>query len=556
LFLASAFAFLLAWILPHHFLPWTAFYSESLAAAALLLLASAIFLRSTAARNICIPKTSVILLLVALIPLFQLGCGQITFRGDAWMASLYLLGLLLAYLTGYHTETLRLTRSVAHAMAGLILLGALISVFLAVHQWLRSDNLGIWLLGVAPGGRPYANLAQPNNLATLFCLGIASVIYLRICGIFGTFVSALMALLLFAGIAITMSRAPFLILAVVVAWIWWNRTNLKFNLSSTQIVSGLVLFLACWWLWPTISDKLLLTGHYENSAMMVERMRTDLRPVIWTQLLDAAMRAPFAGYGWNQVAVAQISVAAEYPQSVMVEHSHNIVLDMLIWNGLLIGSVLVLMVAWWVFSRLKRCPNEESWFAMLAILVVGVHGLLEYPLEYTYFLFPLGLFAGIADKSYSASCVAMPRSSMYGILLIGWLALGLVFGEYIKAEDDFRHMRFESIGIEAKTAANETPGLLLLTQIQEYTRFARTEARGNMATFEIEWMRDVAHRYPHPPAMFRYALALGLNHRYEEASLELKRLQQLHPPVHSKQARKDWKIMTSQYPVLANVHWP
>jgi hypothetical protein len=77
-----------------------------------------------------------------------------------------------------------------------------------------------------------------------------------------------------------------------------------------------------------------------------------------------------------------------------------------------------------------------------------------------------------------------------------------------------------------------------------------------MSAEELEWMRQVAFRYAYPPVMFRYALALGLNGRYEEAETQLLRLRQLHPPVRYREAQEGWRAMSERFPELGNVRVP
>jgi hypothetical protein len=80
---------------------------------------------------------------------------------------------------------------------------------------------------------------------------------------------------------------------------------------------------------------------------------------IWRGLLDAAFRNLWSGHGWNQVSVAQMSVAAEYPSSVFVGHTHDIVIDLLLWNRVVLGVLVVAAVATWVVSRsLRMCWLE------------------------------------------------------------------------------------------------------------------------------------------------------------------------------------------------------
>jgi hypothetical protein len=54
-----------------------------------------------------------------------------------------------------------------------------------------------------------------------------------------------------------------------------------------------------------------------------------------------------------------MSVAAEYPLSVFVGHTHDIVIDLLLWNRVVLGVLVVAAVATWVVSRsLRMCWLE------------------------------------------------------------------------------------------------------------------------------------------------------------------------------------------------------
>jgi hypothetical protein len=142
------------------------------------------------------------------------------------------------------------------------------------------------------------------------------------------------------------------------------------------------------------------------------------------------------------------------------------------------------------------------------------------------------------------------------LVVLGWISVTVTAVDYLRLEEEFRRMRFESARIEASRAPETTRPPLVLTQVASLIRFARTEARPDMTARELTDMAQVAHRYPLPPTLFRYALALGLNHRYEEASLELKRLERFHIRAHHDEIRNNWATLTEQYPTLANVPAP
>ena len=49
-----------------------------------------------------------------------------------------------------------------------------------------------------------------------------------------------------------------------------------------------------------------------------------------------------------------LSVIGEY-----IEHSHNLVLDLLVWNGIPIGGLIILALAWWFIAHIRACRNRR-----------------------------------------------------------------------------------------------------------------------------------------------------------------------------------------------------
>lgn len=552
-FAVAALLALHGWTAVQHILPWTAFYNEWPFVAALLVVAIPALRAKPAGRPSCqVPLVALVPILLSLVPGLQLLTGQIDFLGDALMAALYLWLLSIAVFVGFRLDS-NYRAAFIDALAIVIAIGALVSCVLASHQWLGLDTLGIWLVDMRPDGRVHGNLAQPNNLATLLSCGLVSAVYLRERGRLGTAATWVAALIFMAGIAMTRSRTALIIALVILAWLLLFRSRLAMRCSTREAICGFVLLATLWVGWPEVSSWLEL----RSESRLESASNGELRFAIWRGLLDAAFRQPLFGYGWNQVSVAQLSVAAEHPQSVFVEHSHNIVIDLLIWNGVLLGGIIVLAVGWWVFSRGSRIRSLESWFGLAVILVVGTHGMFELPLEYAYFLVPIGLCAGVVESRYvGAPSVGMqswvPKTALATVSLV----FAGVFVEYQIVEEDFRRMRFETAKIERRPEAATAQRIVLLTQVREYTRFARTEAREGMSQQELDWMGSVAHRFPFAPAMYRYALALALNYRFEAATLELARFQKLHTPAHYDEAIGSLEAMASRYPQLLNVTQP
>lgn len=539
-----------AWLIPNHYSPWNAFYNEWTAALAMLALAVAVLSNR---EPLSLARPAILVLLVACVPFIQYAFGLIDFLGDAFITTSYLLGLGLSIVIGTNLARAWGERFV-EALAWVCLLGAMASVALALHQWLGLQQLGVWLMDTPPNGRAYANLGQPNNLATLFCLGLAAALYLRERGQLGLLVLTLLALMLFAGIAMTRSRMGILAIIVMAGWIVLGHRKFGLRCSVFEVLSGVAVFAVLWAGWPMVSEWLYLSAESTMSRLQ-GIFSGQVRIVLWQQLLDAVGRQPIFGYGWNQVSAAQVAVVAEYPNVVPVEYGHNLFIDLLIWNGVPLGGMIVLAMAGWFVMQVRQINSPGAWFAMLFILLIGTHGMVELPHTYAYFLLPAGLCIGILSTQEFVP-FKLSRRIYAGFVALSVVIVGWIFVEYRVIEADHRLMRFESIGIERRPADAVAPNVVLLTQLEEFIRLARTEAREGMADEELRWMEQVAHRYPYPPALMRYALALGLNNRPEEAALELRRLQQIQATGQFKEVRDVWPSLVSLYPQLGKVTLP
>lgn len=547
---AGCLSLIWAWLDPNHYLPWTTFRNDLLAWLTLLLV---LFATLVGRLPLVFPRLAIVLLILAAWPALQFAFGEVFFFGDVLLASAYLVGFSLSIAVAYGARERAL--QFVHALAIVFVSGALLSFLIAICQWLSLDLLGIWAFGLPSGGRPYGNLAQPNNLASLLFVGIAAAIYLRLCGLWGRSLSGLVILLLLAGVAMTQSRMALVVLVVLLLWLAVGRNRMGFNVSRGEIVSAGVVAVSLWMVWPSFSDLLYLSS--QGAIDRLIGVGSDVRLVMWIQLLDAAWQRPLTGWGWNQVSVAQVAVAADYPNSIFTEHSHNLFVDLMVWNGGVPGLLMSISLMAWAWLRLRQIATLPGWLAMAAFLVFGVHAMFEFPLDYAFFLVPMGFFVGIVEASVGARAVWQLGSRSVALgLLLGLGLLGAIFLEYLLVENDHRRLRFEAIGVEQRSPDHMAPDVMLLTQSREFLRFARSEARPGMSDEELEWMRQVSSRYAYPPAMFRYALALAMNERYQEAERTLLSLRQMHPEKFFIEAAGSWAALSKRYPQLDSVDFP
>lgn len=540
----------LGWLVPNHYPPWVSFHSEAVAAAGFGLLGAAALVRGP--KPVAWPAAALAALALTAVPIAQALFGKVYFWGDALMPVLYLSGFALAIVTGHRLATRADGEAAAGAFWFAVLGAALLSAGIALCQALEQP-LGLLGADLAPGARPFANVAQPNHLATLLALGLVGLLALNHRGqLRGTAAVAAAGLLLF-GLALTGSRTGWLQVVVIALGLGlarW-RAGLQVHRGWLLLPVGLAAGVAAW---HALQQTLLLAG----GRALAEQTRLGTRRQHWEWMLDAILREPVSGYGWGQVSVAQARVAADHAASgEMIEHSHNIVLDLLVWNGLPLGGLVILACAWWYCRRAGSCRDAGAALMLVGIAVVVVHGLLEYALEYAYFLLPLGFMVGTVDarvtKRPAASIprwlAAVPMAAAVGCL--AWLGVA-----YFELEEAHRLRRLQAARIDGAQQF-EPPRLpILLSHQAAFLAFAGTQAQRGLTQGQLQQMRHVSERFGYPPVLLRQALALGLNGAPSEAARVLVTLCKVHSSIRCDEGREAWAAAATSFPELRGIPYP
>jgi len=506
------------------YFPWLSFYREFFAFVALLFFAQAVVCyRGRVGWSYVV----IFCLFVALIPLVQAIFGVVFFWGDGVITSAYIFLFSLSIFVGGSLYKYLDSEFIVF-LARCLVLAATVSSIMAIYQWFGLNNWGIWVFVKVPGGASVANLAQPNNLATLICLGLVSLLYLWAKRSVSALLSVTLSFLLLIGVVLAHSRTPWLMAGVFLIWFIWKKPVVNLRLAFSFVVFFIALYIC-------FSGLVQLLNPEQGKVFAKNVAQLDIaRKIIWGDLWYAVINGPWWGYGWNQVGLAHAMTVVEtqtgFPLNRFTANSHNFFLDLLIWNGPVIGVVLIAGILFWGIKNALICRSLEAWYGLTFIGLLLTHGMLEYPLEYIYFLVPLGLFVGVVsvvNRSDRVVC-QMPAWGLQVIVLSLIGAGGVLFYEYTTIEKDSRMMRFETTKIGVVRAEEKAPDVLFLTQLREYNRYARTTVQPGMNRYELEWMRMVAHRYAFQPALFRYALALGLNNRFQEARNELLRIKAIY----------------------------
>lgn len=548
---AWAVALGVTWVLPNHYPPWSGFHADAWSAIVLAMSAGAVMLRSTG--PVIWHRISLLVALLALVPGGQYALGMSLFVSTVWVSSAYLLGFLLTLLIGARWEK-SAPGQVADGLFLAIGMASLVSVGLQLHQWLALDLLEIWSMGDG-FGRPFANFGQPNQLGTFLLWGVLAAAWGMVRQRMGVWIFLLMVAYLLFGLALTQSRTAWLalVMLVIAGWIW---RSLWSDRRWPWLLVGLGLyFIVCVVSLDRLSQLLLLSSGEDFGD--IARVSGELRPTVWALFIDAAWLQPVWGYGWNQVGLAQLAVALDHPAvHSLFLHSHNLFLDLVLWCGIPIGLWVSIFLVRWFWRRLRSVRSASNAVLIMFLLVVGNHAMLELPLHHAYFLLPVGLVMGMLNTRMDVRPVLLVgRWSLISIWLVAVLLLALLIRDYARVEPSYQALRFEWARIKSDQRG-APPDVLLLTQWREFIRLARFEPARGMSADELEWMRKVTSTYPSAGFFQKYAAALAMNQRPEEAQLWLRKLCKMVTEVQCLGVKEAWENHARMEPLIAAVRWP
>lgn len=527
-----------------HQRPWVMFYQDF---AVFIALVSGCLLCLIFGRiNFVIPKFCFFIITLVPIPILQFLFGKVFYFGDALLASAYLVGACLSLIAGASLYN-RFGLSFVICLSYVFVFFGVISCFVAILQWLHLDA-GPWVTDRPEGTRVFANFAQPNNFSTFLGFSFVSLLILKRYTPIGRLLfSVLLAFILFI-LAVTQSRTAWMFSFVVVVFYSFYLLRKNYIHDFKFLIFWFCFFWFCVLVLPYINEILLLSGS-EN----LERLKHAGRLGIWFQIVSGLMQEPLFGYGWNQVSVAQVAGALSFDHMEFVEHSHNIVLDILVWNGLLVGGCIIVFLVCFFLIVFKKLDSDLSYLLLLMLGLFVTHAMLEFPHDYALFLFPSCLIIGVLLTEQRWGVITFSRKMMLSVLVLVTMLGFQVAREYVFLQNEFQTMRYRQAGIVNAEPPRKLDHIVLLTNLKSFLIFAQTEAEPNMDDEELEMMRKVSLRYAYPPAMFRYILALGLNGRTDEARDHLARLNGIYSDSISSEAVDNIRTLSNKYPELSKI---
>ena len=519
--LLAAVTIALAWLVPNHYPPWSSFYNEVCMAVGLLLLVLAV---PRVSSRPGMPGIVWVTAGVIAIPWLQWALGLLSFSGDAWVSSLYLLGFSLAMATGHAWARVDV-KGLCLLLCCAVLTASVASAALALAQGFDVGSFGIWAESGETSIRVAANLGQPNNLATLIGFGVLGLLWLKEEGRLGKVSATFLLLLLMLGAGVIQSRSGLLYGPLIaVALLIFRRRGVPLQTRPWVAVGATVFYWGLTYSWSAIQAALLLQDRLSLAVKGVVSSRLQM----WPLLVEALSAVPWTGYGWLQVGEAQMAAADKHASlNELWLQAHNLFLELVVWCGYPLGLLLGALILYWFVSRLVKVRTLEGAIGMMLVAILGAHSMLELPYHYAYFLIPAGLWIGMVEASIGAKTYFSPRWAIALAGITGALAIALC-RDYPVVEEDFRLMRFENLGLRVPNPAEPAPDAPLLSGLTEFLRAARTVPVTGMTPAQLSRIEAVIKRYPYAGMMAEYAQALALNQRLDEALAVYNTLRHIH----------------------------
>lgn len=547
-FFFSVASLALCWILPNHAPPWLTFHADAWAAIVLAILSAYVLLK-TPFRIEWHGVTLITLAMLAIVVL-QYALGLIHSFGVAWINMAYLLGLLVAVLAGSAWE--RVSRlQCADFLFASVVVGALVSVGLQFHQWLGLEPIGPWIL-MSSGARYSANLAQPNQLASLLFLGVLGCAWLNRRGWMPAYLAILMAMYFLFGLALTESRTAWINAAFIVSTLIAGRRLPGFG-RLPPVAAGLsVFYIVCILTLPVLNEL------FGSSGMPVElrSMSDSVRLKLWTTLIEAASLRPWFGFGWGQAGHAQFLMHIDQLiDGGTLQSAHNLVLDLVLWSGIPIGLLVSAVLTRWVWIAIRRVADVFQVMMLLFLAVLTIHAMLEYPLQYAYFLLPAGMMLGALNSSLNFRVfLNLPKwTGVVSILVVSFVLI-VTIRDYMRVETSFYGLRFEQRKIQTDIPATP-PDVLVLTQWFDYLTFVRMDPAQVHDDTTIMWADNLVKTMPSALGIYKLAAMMAFAGRADEAQHWQRVLCKVNLQEQCLNMKNAWATDAKKYPLMAATPW-
>jgi O-antigen ligase len=442
-------ALILPYAVVNHTYPIPTFYAEFTALTLYVLTSAAVVLLVWTERSrvtFASPVVALVPLLFGLLLIVQTFVLPVAQPSMNWLGGGYLLAAFMATHTGYAFSRVKMTETVLRWAAAALIVGGLFAVFCQVIQVFHLETKVTPLVvayNITVDRRPFGNMAQANHLATYIAFAMAGALFLVQTRRLPVIVWALLSVIFSTGLALTVSRGPWLQMGVIVVAGFWMafaeiRRNPALHRSNREwlvpVALGVLFFIVNALVrWANVHFQLDLAesaaDRFKDAGQIAPRI------ALWKYGWTMFKTHPLLGVGWGEFPRYQYDFVRTLGGVEIANNSHDIFLDLLGKTGLIgLAIVLLGLVAWLV--RVVRAPHTAARvFGIALIGVLVMHALVEYPQQYMFFLLPAMFVFGLLE---TRSLRLLPGRVSFGVYVVvvfgGLAALYPICRDYNRAE--------------------------------------------------------------------------------------------------------------------------
>lgn len=236
-----------------------------------------------------------------------------------------------------------------------------------------------------------------------------------------------------------------------------------------------------------------------GTGSLMDRMQQAARLGMYQQFSYAIVQGPWYGYGWDQVFAAQAAVAFQEVEHGPSFYTHNVLLDLLIWNGPVIGGLVILTAGIWLWRLVGHSRCLTSTYAWLALTCFLVHSMLEFPHAYLLLLVPTGFLLGILQASVATKgqTYALPRVWTGAAVMIAALLTVVMWKDYRLIEVEYNQAVLEQHEAFMPKEQQDISDIRALTHMREYIYFIRAPLKAGYSEQQLRKLLTITHRFPH-----------------------------------------------------------
>ncbi len=395
---------------------------------------------------------------------------------------------------------------------------ALVQVF--APDWADGD----WIAHSSYPGRAVGNMRQPNHLSSLLMWSTIATVTLAELGRLRRRVAVPLAVACVFGVVLTASRTGLVSVLGLAVWALLDR-----RLSRPTRVLLLATPLVYAATWAGMAEWARLSDHaFGGTARLAESDISSSRFAIWNNTLAMIRQQPWAGTGFGEFNFAWTLTPFPGRPVAFFDHAHNLPLQLaaelgvpaaLVIMALLLGA---LAAGFRLARRSEGAPSLARRSALVMVLMIGLHSLLEYPLWYAYFLLPASWALAYAAAESPWASLRTPSRTLPAA------ALALVAGAVLSVFDYQRVTAIFSAEpgtppLEQRIAAGRRS--VLFAHHAAYAAATTSVGGNSLAPFGI-----ATHYLLDTRLMMAWAKALAAHGEVEQARAVAARLREFRNP--------------------------